>query len=60
MPTNVKYEVFMVVKIQVQVSWVVMPCDVVVGYQHFRGPSCLHLQSEDLNLNLELSIGLFL
>jgi hypothetical protein len=21
-------------------------CSVVVGYQHFRGPCCLHLQSE--------------
>jgi len=31
-----------VVKIQV-VFWVVMLCNVVVGYQHFRGSCCLHL-----------------
>jgi len=34
-------------KIQVEVSWVVMPCSIVVGYQHFRGLCCLHLWSED-------------
>jgi hypothetical protein len=27
-----RFEVFMVVKIQVEVFWVVMPCSVVVGY----------------------------
>jgi len=26
--------------------WVVMPHSDVVGYQHFRGPCCLHLQGE--------------
>jgi len=30
---------------QVQVFWVVMLCSV-VGYQHFRGPCCFHLQGE--------------
>jgi hypothetical protein len=34
-----RYEVFMVVKIQVEVFWVVMLHSVVVGYQYFRGPS---------------------
>jgi hypothetical protein len=34
------------VKIQVEVFWVVTPCSVVVGYQHFGGPCCLHLQEE--------------
>jgi hypothetical protein len=34
----------MVVKIKVKVFWVVMPRDIVVGYHHFRGPCCLHLQ----------------
>jgi len=29
--------------LQVEVFWVVTPCSVVVGYQHFRGPYCLHL-----------------
>jgi len=34
------------VKIQVEVFWVVMLCSVVVGYQCFRGQSCLQLQGE--------------
>jgi hypothetical protein len=38
-----KFEVFMAAKIQVEVFWVVTPCSVVVGYQRFRGPCCLHL-----------------
>jgi len=37
----------MAVKIQVKVYWVMMPCNVTVGYQHFRGPCCLHLHPED-------------
>jgi len=45
---DVRFEVFMVVKIQVKVFWVVMLCSVVVGYQHFGGPCCLHLQGETL------------
>jgi len=28
--------------IQVKVFWVVMPCNIAVGYQCFRGPCCLH------------------
>jgi hypothetical protein len=28
---------------QVEVFWVVTPCIVVVDYQLFRGPCCLHL-----------------
>jgi len=31
------------VKIQVEVFWVVTPCSVVVGYQRFGEPCCLHL-----------------
>jgi hypothetical protein len=34
------------VMFQVQVFWVMMLCNVVVGYQHFRGPCCLCLQGE--------------
>jgi hypothetical protein len=42
----VRSEVFTVVKNQVKAFWVVMPSSVVVGYQCFRGPCCLHLQVE--------------
>jgi hypothetical protein len=31
------------VKIQINVFWVVTPCSVVVGYQGFGGPCCLHI-----------------
>jgi hypothetical protein len=33
-------------KIQVEFFWVVTQYSVVVGYQRFRGPCCLHLQAE--------------
>jgi len=36
-----RFEVFMLVKIQVKFFWVVMPCSIVVGHQHYRGPYCL-------------------
>jgi len=39
------------VKIQVEVFWVVMLCSVEVGYQHFAGPCCLHLQG-DVNVGI--------
>jgi len=29
---------------RVEVSWVLIPCSFVVGYQGFGGPCCLHLQ----------------
>jgi len=34
---------------QVEVFWVVMPCNIVVGYQSFRYPCCRHLQGEVLH-----------
>jgi hypothetical protein len=34
----------MVMKIQIMVLLIVMPCSNVVGYQYFQGPCCLHLQ----------------
>jgi len=37
--------VFTAVNIRVKVFWVLISCSVVVGYQHFRGPCCLHLQA---------------
>jgi hypothetical protein len=42
MPT--RFEVFMAMKIQVEVFWAATLCSIVVRYQHFRDP-------EDLNLN---------
>jgi hypothetical protein len=36
----------MVVKIQVEVLWVVIPCSIAVGYHCFGGPSYLHLHGE--------------
>jgi hypothetical protein len=43
---DARFEVFTVVKIQIKVFWIVMPCSFVVGYQCFGGPFCLHLHSE--------------
>jgi hypothetical protein len=40
-------EVFTAVNIQVEVFRFLTPCSVVVGYQSFRGPRCLHLDDED-------------
>jgi hypothetical protein len=37
---------FTAVMFNVEVFWVVTPCSVVVGYQHFRGPCCLKLEGE--------------
>jgi len=31
----------------VEVLWVVTPCNVMVGHQRFRGQCCLHLHAED-------------
>jgi hypothetical protein len=39
-----RYEAFMVMKINVEIYWVVTPYGVAVGYQHFRRPWYLHLQ----------------
>jgi hypothetical protein len=44
-----------VVKIQIEVFWVVTPCIVVVGYKCFGGPFCLHLHSKDLDFNIKLT-----
>jgi len=35
-----RIEVFMVVKIEFTVFWVVALCSVMVGYQHYGGPHC--------------------
>jgi len=39
------FEVFVAVNIQVEFFWVVILYSVVVGYQCFRRPYCLHLHS---------------
>jgi len=41
-----RFEVFAVVKIQVEVFWVVTSCSDVVRYHRFGGFYCLHLQGE--------------
>jgi hypothetical protein len=42
----VRFEVFTVVKIQVEV-WVVTLYSVTIGYQSFGGPYCLPVQGKD-------------
>jgi hypothetical protein len=41
-----RFVVFMAVKIQVKISWIVTPYNVAVGYQGFGGLCCLHLRGE--------------
>jgi hypothetical protein len=41
-----KFEVLTAVKMLIVVFWVMTLCDLVGGYQHFRGKYCLHLQDE--------------
>jgi len=41
----VRFEVFMVVEIQVDFLWVVIPHSFDVGYQCFTGPCYLHFQA---------------
>jgi hypothetical protein len=43
MHDTLNFEAFTEVKIQVQVFWVVTSFSVVVGYQRFGAPCCLHL-----------------
>jgi hypothetical protein len=42
-----RFEVFTAVKMQVEVFWVVTSRSVVVGYQRFGGPCCLHLHGNE-------------
>jgi hypothetical protein len=44
--TDLKQNFTQLLMMQVEVFWVVTPYSVVVGYQRFRGPCCLHLQGE--------------
>jgi hypothetical protein len=41
------FEAFRALVFQVQVSRLMTPCSVVVGYQRLRGPCSHHLQGED-------------
>jgi len=38
------FEASTVVMFQVKIFWVVMPRNIMVGYQHFGGPQCLQLE----------------
>jgi hypothetical protein len=40
---DARLQVFMAMKIQVVVSWILTPSSDTVGYQHFGEPSCYHL-----------------
>jgi len=44
---DASFDVFTAVMFQVEVFWVVTKCNIVVGYQRFRGPWCLHIHPED-------------
>jgi hypothetical protein len=44
--SDASFQAFKAVMFQVEVSWVITPCSVVVGYQDFGGPCCFHLQGE--------------
>jgi len=40
------FEAFRALIFRVELFWVVSPCSVVLGYQHFTGSCCLHLQGK--------------
>jgi hypothetical protein len=44
---NVSSYISVTPRVQVEFFRVVTPCSVVVGYQRFRGPCCLHLHPEN-------------
>jgi hypothetical protein len=50
-------------ELQAEVFWVLMPCSVAIGYKHFGGPCCFHLQGEVTsllqNLHVETFVSLF-
>jgi hypothetical protein len=49
---DARFEAFMAVKIRVEFFCIVTLCSVVVGYQRFRGPGCLHLQEDGGSMDL--------
>jgi hypothetical protein len=52
-----RFEVFVAVKIQVKVIWVVTLHTAVVEYQHFRGSRCHHFQGDMWCQEADLGIG---
>jgi hypothetical protein len=44
--SKLRFEVFTVVKFEVEVFWYVASCSDMVRYQRFGGPCCLHLRGE--------------
>jgi hypothetical protein len=59
LPASASFEVFTAVMFQVKVFWVMMPCSVVVGYHHFRGPCCLCFEGEGARMGENgIDIGL--
>jgi len=40
-----EFQVSTAIKIQAVAFWVMMPCSVVAGYQHFGRPCCYHLHT---------------
>jgi hypothetical protein len=52
-----RYDVFTAVKIEVEFFWLVTLCNVVLGYQRFGGPCCLHLQGEEVAWTSEMLVS---
>jgi len=46
--TDARFLVFTAVKIHIEVFWILTPRSVVVGYERFGGPCCIHLQVSHL------------
>jgi hypothetical protein len=47
MTNDARFEILMVMKIQVEVFWAVTPCNAAAGYQCSGGLCCLQLHPED-------------
>jgi hypothetical protein len=58
--TYTRLEVFMAVKVKVEVFWIMMSYNVMVGYHLFRGPCCLHLYPEDAGRKVLQNTGILL
>jgi len=52
--TDVRFEVFMAMKIHIEVFWVMTLYIDVAGYPCFRGPCCLHFHAETFHLQRQL------